>query len=131
MPAALTSSFPRSSGETRPRRAPTTSPACSASRWTSPTATSGPTPPKTGGRKRASLSLSYTGNTTPDGKPDPANDLATPVPTKGIVNYPDHIQPLWSRDRGANTCTSCHNSAAKLDLSGTRAGTGRLCPTRG
>ena len=36
------------------------------------------------------------------------------MPTKGIVNYPDHIQPLWSRDRGANTCTSCHNSAAKL-----------------
>ncbi len=126
VPAALTSSFPRSSGETMAQtRTNNVAGLLSLSMdlaysdvWADPA--------KTGGRKRASLSLSYTGNTTPDGKPDPANDLATPVPTKGIVNYPDHIQPLWSRDRGANTCTSCHNSAAKLDLSGTRAGTGRL-----
>jgi hypothetical protein len=63
---------------------------------------------------RSSISLTYAG-------------LATTAPTNGIVNYPDHIQPLWTRDRGANTCTTCHNAAdAKLDLSGTLAGTGRL-----
>ncbi|MCE4552918.1 hypothetical protein [Pelomonas cellulosilytica] len=81
---------------------------------------------KTAGRKRPDISLKYTGNTLPDGTPDPANDLATRVPTKGIINYPDHIQPLWSRDRGANTCTNCHKASAKLDLSGTLAGTGRV-----
>jgi hypothetical protein len=75
---------------------------------------------------RPSISLRYTGNVDAAGNPDPANDLATAVPTKGIVNYPDHIQPLWSRNRGANTCTSCHSDPAKLDLSGTIAGTGRV-----
>ena len=24
------------------------------------------------------------------------------------IHYPDHIQPLWERDRGGNTCTLCH-----------------------
>lgn len=81
---------------------------------------------KTAGKKRPAISLKYTGNTLADGTPDPDNDLATPVPTKGIVNYPDHIQPLWSRDRGANTCTNCHKASAKVDLSGTLSGTGRM-----
>jgi hypothetical protein len=62
----------------------------------------------------------YTGNT------NAADDLATTVPTNGFINYPDHIQPLWTRDRGANTCTSCHADTAKLDLRGTTAGTGRV-----
>jgi hypothetical protein len=44
----------------------------------------------------------------------------------GVINYPDHIQPLWTRDRGANTCTTCHADTAVLDLRGTVAGTGRL-----
>ncbi len=53
--------------------------------------------------------------------------LATPAPVNGVINYPDHIQPLWTRDRGANTCTGCHNAAdSKLDLTASRAGTGRL-----
>lgn len=63
---------------------------------------------------RSSISISYSA-------------LATPAPTNGVINYPDHIQPLWSRDRGANTCTTCHNAAdGKLDLSASQAGTGRL-----
>lgn len=56
-----------------------------------------------------------------------------PAPVGGIVNYPDHIQPLWEADRGANTCTACHFSGdpdnaltAGLDLRATTAGTGRL-----
>ncbi|HTT09586.1 MAG TPA: hypothetical protein VMG60_01755 [Burkholderiaceae bacterium] len=69
---------------------------------------------------RPSISLMYTGN------PNPADDLATAVPTNGIINYPDHIQPLWTRDRGANTCTNCHTDPVKLDLLGTTSGTGRL-----
>ncbi|HEY1393785.1 MAG TPA: hypothetical protein VFV25_10435, partial [Methylibium sp.] len=70
---------------------------------------------------RPSIALRCTGN------PNPADDLATPVPTNGIVNYPDHIQPIWSRSRGANTCTNCHTSAdTVLNLSATIAGSGRM-----
>ena len=39
---------------------------------------------------------------------------------------PDHVQPLWTRDRGANTCTNCHTDPARLDLRGTISGTGRV-----
>ncbi|WP_295642278.1 hypothetical protein [uncultured Methylibium sp.] len=69
---------------------------------------------------RASILVRYTGNA------NPADDLTTPVPTNGIINYPDHIAPLWTKARGANTCTTCHSDAAVLDLRATTAGTGRL-----
>ncbi|HUG25761.1 hypothetical protein [Piscinibacter sp.] len=69
---------------------------------------------------RAAISLRYTGN------PNPAEDLATAVPVDGVINYPEHIQPLWTRSRGANTCTNCHADSAALDLRGTIAGSGRL-----
>jgi hypothetical protein len=69
---------------------------------------------------RAPITLRYTGN------PNPADDLATPAPDNGFINYPTHIQPLWTRDRGANTCTNCHNDPARLDLRANIAGTGRL-----
>ncbi|HOY34892.1 hypothetical protein [Piscinibacter sp.] len=69
---------------------------------------------------RAPISIRYTGNT------NAADNLATAVPTNGFINYPDHIQPLWTRDRGANTCTTCHADPAKLDLRGTISGTGRV-----
>ncbi|MEJ2514328.1 MAG: hypothetical protein P8080_04635 [Gammaproteobacteria bacterium] len=68
------------------------------------------------------LSLTYSG--LPAG---------VPAPTQGIVNYPEHIQPLWDADRGPNTCTLCHandNTAdpmsGGLDLRGVTSGTGRL-----
>jgi len=69
---------------------------------------------------RPSISLRYTGN------PDPADDLATPAPVNGVINYPEHIQPLWTRDRGANTCTLCHASVERLDLRANIGGNGRL-----
>jgi len=69
---------------------------------------------------KSTIAIRYTGNA------NAADDLATAVPVNGIVNYPEHIQPLWSRDRGANTCTTCHSDPTKLDLSGTVAGSGRL-----
>jgi hypothetical protein len=75
---------------------------------------------KAGVTARPSLTLRYTGNA------NAADDLATPAPVNGIINYPDHIQAIWSRDRGANTCTTCHADSAKLDLRATVAGTGRL-----
>ena len=66
--------------------------------------------------QRAPISLTYAG--------------LTATPSNGIINYPDHIQPIWSRSRGtngANTCTGCHNASdTKLDLSATTAGTGRF-----
>ncbi|HEX7639950.1 MAG TPA: hypothetical protein VF457_16250 [Burkholderiaceae bacterium] len=69
---------------------------------------------------RPAIALRYTGNA------NPADDLATPAPVNGVINYPTHIQPLWSRDRGTNTCTNCHNISDHLDLSGTTGGDGRL-----
>jgi len=69
---------------------------------------------------RPTIRLRYTGNI------NASDNLATAVPTRGIINYPDHIQPLWSRARGANTCTNCHVTGAKLDLSGTVGGGGRM-----
>jgi len=74
-----------------------------------------------GGVARQAISLKYTGNT------NPADDLqGTPAPTNGIINYPQHIAVLWTRNRGANTCTGCHADPAKLDLRATTSGTGRL-----
>jgi hypothetical protein len=78
---------------------------------------------KTGVTARPSITVRYSGNA------NAADDLATTVPTSGIVNYPDHIQPLWTRSRGLNgvaTCTNCHNDAAKLDLRASVSGSGRL-----
>lgn len=69
---------------------------------------------------RAAIVTRYSGNASS------ADDLATPAPVNGVINYPQHIQPLWTRDRGANTCTTCHADAAVLDLRSTTAGTGRL-----
>ncbi len=69
---------------------------------------------------RAPIALRYTRNAVA------ADDLATPAPVNGVINYPEHIQPLWTRDRGANTCTNCHTDIAKLDLRSTVGGTGRM-----
>lgn len=67
--------------------------------------------------------------------PDPAltidyTGLTTPSPLRGdgtiVIDYPTHIAPLWTKDRGANTCTSCHNNPAALDLRSSISGTGRM-----
>jgi mono/diheme cytochrome c family protein len=69
---------------------------------------------------RPSIALRYTGNA------NPADDLVTPAPVNGIINYPDHIAPLWTRDRGANTCINCHGDPTALDLSAGIGGSGRV-----
>jgi hypothetical protein len=72
---------------------------------------------------RSAITLRYTGNA------NAADDLATAVPTRGIINYPEHIAPLWTRPRGTNgenTCTACHNDTDKLDLRANVGGSGRL-----
>ncbi len=44
------------------------------------------------------------------------------APANGTINYPDHVQPIWERN-----CVSCHAAGnARLDLSATISGTGRL-----
>ena len=86
---------------------------------------SGPTRPRPASPRRKAIALKYTGNAVP------ADDLATPVPSNGIINYPTHVAPLWTRNRGANTCTSCHNDPDKLDLSATIGGDGRDDVVRG
>jgi len=74
---------------------------------------------KSGVTARPTISIRYTGNASA------ANDLVTAAPVNGVINYPDHIQPLWARDRGVNTCTACHSDPATLDLTATIGGSGR------
>jgi Tol biopolymer transport system component len=76
--------------------------------------------PAAGGVARPSLDIRYTGNA------NPADDLATLVPVNGIINYAQHVAPIWTRNRGANTCTNCHADPARLDLRSTTSGTGRV-----
>ena len=45
---------------------------------------------------RSAVTLRYSGNA------NPADDLVTAAPVNGIVNYPEHIQPLWTRNRGCS-----------------------------
>jgi len=78
---------------------------------------------KPGVTARTAVALRYTGNA------NPADDLTTPVPAGGFINYPEHIQPLWTKVRGpsgAHTCVGCHADTTKLDLRANTAGTGRL-----
>lgn len=70
------------------------------------------------------VSIRYTGNIDcATGNPDPANDLTTSVPQNGVINYPEHIQPIWDK-----ACISCHDGTdpSVHDLSSTTSGTGRL-----
>ena len=72
---------------------------------------------------RAPIAVRYSGNA------NAADDLVTPAPTGGIVNYPEHVAPIWARARGtngANTCTTCHADPTKLDLRATFGGSGRM-----
>jgi hypothetical protein len=75
---------------------------------------------RSGVTARPSIAIRYAGNA------NAADNLATAVPSNGIINYPDHIQPIWTRDRGANTCTNCHADPARLDLRQQITGVGRL-----
>jgi hypothetical protein len=78
---------------------------------------------KPGVTARASINVKYTGNA------NPADDLVTPAPSNGFINYPQHIAPIWTRSRGtggATTCTNCHTDPVKLDLRADISGTGRV-----
>src|SRR5690606_28789014 len=60
--------------------------------------------------------------------------LSTPAPVRSgcmgnwnstcrvIINYVQHIQPIWTVDRGANTCTSCHAPPTVTGLNAAPAG---------
>ncbi len=51
------------------------------------------------------------------------DQLTTPVPTDGIINYAEHLQPIWDKQ-----CVSCHgysSPAAGVDLTDGVSGTGR------
>jgi hypothetical protein len=78
------------------------------------------TDPASGATPDANLTIDYAG-------------LTTPAPVNGLINYPDEIAPLWTKDRGADTCINCHNSnvvgdpvSVGLDLRSLSAGNGRL-----
>jgi hypothetical protein len=74
----------------------------------------------TGVSAKPTIALRYTGND------NPADDLGTAVPADGVINYPEHIAVLWTRDRGVATCTRCHAEGSRLDLRSTVSGTGRM-----
>jgi len=45
---------------------------------------------------------------------DPSIDLRyrnldTLAPSTGVINYPEHIQPIWDKERNGGACISCHN----------------------
>ncbi|HHH36530.1 MAG TPA: hypothetical protein ENK48_06850 [Gammaproteobacteria bacterium] len=88
--------------------------------WTDETAAGRP--------KDAAFAYSYSGADFTTLPP-----VATPclsawdVSCRIVINYEDHIHPLWGKDRGADTCTACHSPTdamgnprvpeAQLDLS--------------
>ena len=45
---------------------------------------------------------------------DPCQATWTPI-CRIVINYEEHIHPLWSKNRGVNTCTTCH---ADKDMAG-------------
>jgi hypothetical protein len=70
--------------------------------------------------KDASFSYTYTALGTP-APATPACQTAWDSLCRTVIHYEQHIHPLWSRDRGGNTCINCHTSAngtpaAELDL---------------
>jgi hypothetical protein len=67
---------------------------------------------KAGVTARPALSITYAGLNAAAGEVAPVN---------GIINYPDHIQPILTAN-----CVSCHADPATLDLRGTIGGTGRM-----
>ena len=69
---------------------------------------------------RAPMIVKYTGNA------NSADDLATAVPTNGIINYPTHIAPLWTRDRGAEHLHRLPQRPGQARPARTTAGTGRV-----
>ena len=82
------------------------------------------------GTKNPDLTLLYSDLTTPPPLPVGSSCETSwsnaPPSCRVVINYEQHIQPLWDLDRGANTCISCHttNSGAKvpdgqLDLTNT------------
>ena len=73
---------------------------------------------------RQSLQIDYTQLLA--GELAPSSGPGVPI----VINYPDHIQPIWSAARTVNgvnaTCTGCHNASdPNLNLLSTIAGTGR------
>jgi len=76
-----------------------------------------------GSTARSPIQIDYTQLTTLA----PVSGQGIPI----IINYPDHIQPIWSAARTVGTvtatCTGCHNASdANLNLLPTIAGTGRM-----
>jgi hypothetical protein len=73
---------------------------------------------QTGVTARPSISITYAGIT------------GSQLPTNGIINYPEQIQPIWdaTANRSNGACSGCHNSSDPigLDLSNNIAGTGRM-----
>lgn len=68
-----------------------------------------------GGRTNPCVIIKYTGNADCADAPLPLEDLTTAAPENGVIHYPTHIQPLWTKDRGAGTCIACHDNSDPAD----------------
>jgi hypothetical protein len=67
------------------------------------------------------------GETPVAGQPVTDGCIATWSPfCRSIINYEEHIQPIWEVDRGADTCTSCHNDEDDMGNPQVPAGTFQL-----
>jgi hypothetical protein len=53
--------------------------------------------------------LTYAALTTPDPTTVACHNPGWTSLCRMVIHYETHIHPLWSVDRGADTCTSCHN----------------------
>ena len=86
---------------------------------------------KTAALKTPCVSLRYSGSTTCPAYNADVLVTAAPVPAADgsiAINYPDHIQPLWERHcgGGCHTRNGTAKGTARLDLSHSPSGTGRM-----
>lgn len=99
-------------------------------------------PVKAGRPADAPLSITYAGLTTTTPPAAVANypvasitynGATTATPAGAVQNFPDTVAPLFTANRGQNTCTNCHNNnitgdvhSAGIDLRDVPSGSGRV-----
>ncbi len=64
--------------------------------------------------KDLNTSIRYEGMTTPSPASDTCEDAWQPG-CRTVINYTDHIQPLWEASRPGGACIDCHNRVSSDD----------------
>ncbi len=55
----------------------------------------------------------FTAGRQPD--PDLRIEYPFPAPVDGVINYSEHIEPIWQRSRAQGACVSCHNGSRNVN----------------